>query len=164
MRALQYRSTTHCEDPMTCLPRCCATAVTVLFASATLAIAQDVPYNQRVQFEAPPVALDSTSVQLSVVHFGTRAPVRALVCFDSPQVSMAVTDETGAVRVSNLMQTNTHVRILAPGFAETSLIFFPGKLGRSFARVRLVPDASSTSPNPSCGAGRGGAAQHSRTY
>jgi hypothetical protein len=154
MRASHCRVITHREDPMSCLLRRCAYAVTVLCASGSLAVAQDVPYSQRVQFEAPPVALDSNSVQLSVVHFGTRMPVRALVCFDSPQVMTVITDETGAARVSNLTQTNTHVRVLAPGFAEISLIFFPGKLGRSFARVRLIPDANTASTNPSCDTGR----------
>lgn len=104
--------------------------------------------------EAPPVALDSGTVQLTVVHATTAAPVRALVCFDSPQVVTTVTDESGAVRVSNLRQTNTHVRVLAPGFRETSLIFYPGKRGRSYARVRLVPAPGTETATPSCADGR----------
>lgn len=130
------------------------TAALLLGTIGVSAEAQDLPYNQRVLFEAPPVALDSGTVQLTVVHATTAAPVRALVCFDSPQVVTTVTDESGAVRVSNLRQTNTHVRVLAPGFRETSLIFYPGKRGRSYARVRLVPAPGTETATPSCADGR----------
>ena len=117
-------------------------AISTLCVLGTVAEAQQVPYNQRVIFEAPPVALDSSTIQLSVIHVSSAAPLRALVCIDSPQPAAAVTDASGAVRISNLRQTNTHVRVLAQGFQETSLIFYPGKRGRSYATVRLEPDAT----------------------
>ena len=135
----------------------CASTLLLLSALSSRAFAQDVPYNQRVRFEAPPVALDSSTVELRVVHVATAAPVRALVCLDSPQVLTAVTDETGAIRMHNLRQTNTHVRVVAPGFRETSLILYPGKRGRSYATVRLVPQPGTESANPSCADGRRGA-------
>lgn len=135
----------------------CASLALCLSALSSLATAQNVPYNQRVRFEAPPVAVDSSTVQLRVVHVATAAPVRALVCIDSPQARTAVTDETGAVRLHDLRQTNTHVRVVAPGFEETSLIFHPGKRGRSFATVRLVPAPGTERTNPSCADGPRGA-------
>lgn len=150
MHASQYLGTTHREDLMLRPLHRCAAALLLLAAFESTATAQDIPYNQRVRFEAPPVALDSSTVQLSVVHSVTSTPVRALVCFDSPQAQTTVTDEAGAIRVSNLRQTNTHVRVLAPGFRETSLIFYPGKRGRSYATVRLVPAPGTESARPSC--------------
>ena len=134
-----------------------ASIMLCLGALSSPATAQDVPYNQRVRFEAPPVALDSATVQLRVVHVATAAPVRALVCVDSPRALSAVTDETGAIRLHHLHPTNTHVRVVAPGFEETSLIFYPGKRGRSYATVRLVPAPGTESAKPSCADGRRGA-------
>ena len=157
MRNSQYLATTHREDLMLRLLSHCAAALLLLGALGKSATAQDVPYNQRVRFEAPPVALDSTTVQLSVVHAVSATPVRALVCFDSPQAQTTATDETGALRVSNLRQTNTHVRVLAPGFRETSLILYPGKLGRSYATVRLIPEPGTEAAKLSCEQGRSGA-------
>lgn len=154
MRASHSLVDFHREDPVRPLLLRRVSVAAALLLSATVIAAQEVPYNQRVRFEAAPLTLDSTSVQLSVVHVTTAAPVRALVCFDSPQVITAATDETGMVRVSNLRRTNTRVRVVAPGFRETSLIFFPGKRGRSYAQVRVVPDPSAAATTPSCHAAR----------
>jgi len=121
--------------------------VAALLACSSIVSAQDtIPYNQRVRFAAPPVALGPSTIELRVVDAQTGAAVPALVCFYSGQE--AVTDSQGQIRVSNLKATNTRVVVRASGFAETSLVFFPGKRGRSFATVRLVADAEApASPN-----------------
>ncbi len=112
------------------------TGSALLLLLAPSAEAQErVPYNQRVAFEAPPVALDSSSIELRVVDLVTGKPVPSLVCFYSGR--SVVTDTEGGVRVSGLRRTNTWTTVLAGGYEQTSLIFYPGKLGRSYATVRL---------------------------
>ncbi len=123
-------------------------AVALLLVSAAAARAQTVvPYNQRVQWAAPPVAIDSSSIQLRVVDVETGRAVPALLCFRSG--TEVVTDTSGEVRVSGLRRTNTPAVVLAGRYAQTSLIFYPGKLGRSFATVRLVASDTS-SETPTC--------------
>lgn len=75
------------------------------------------------------------------------SPVLALVCVDlGPEIR---TDSTGETRVSGLLPGNTPVVVRAPLYEPTSMIFFPGWLGRSFATVRLVRNPSATA-TPSC--------------
>lgn len=106
-----------------------------------------VPYNQRVRWAAPPVALDSSTIQIRVVDVETGEPVLALVCVDlGAQIQ---TDSTGEARVGGLPPGNTPVVVRAPHYEPTSMIFLPGWLGRSFATVRLVRNASATA-TPSC--------------
>lgn len=75
-----------------------ALAPNATLAISPVAASQDVPDKQRVLFEVQPAALGSTSVQLTKLH-GRTPHLCAIVCFDSPPVAMAVTDETGAARV-----------------------------------------------------------------
>ena len=123
----------------------------VLGTSASVADAQSRPSSrQRHQYVAADSTLDSLSIQLAVVDFRTGEPVPALVCLGRSGRSQVVTDSRGAVRVSNLPQANIPVRVLATGYDADSLIFYPGKRGRSQALVRLVPNPSAPA-EPSCG-------------
>ncbi len=120
----------------------------LLTAVAPTARAQDdVPYNQRVAWQAPPVALDSSSIQLRVVDLATGKPVPSLVCFYRGQE--VVTDTEGGVRVSGLRRANIWTTVLAGGYEQTSLIFYPGKLGRSYATVRLRASGTASAA-PTC--------------
>jgi len=122
----------------------------VLGTFAPLADAQSRPSSyQRHEYVAADSSLDSLSIQLRVVDFETGEPVPALICLGRSGRHQVVTNSEGAVRVSNLPQTNVSVRVLATGYDPDSLIFFPGKRGRSQARVRLVPNAAAPA-EPTC--------------
>ena len=122
----------------------------VLGTYAPIAGAQSRPSSyQRHQYVAADSTLDSLSIQLAVVDYETGEPVPALICLGRSGRHQVVTNSEGAVRVSNLPQTNVPVRVLATGYDGDSLVFFPGKRGRSQARVRLVPNAAAPA-EPTC--------------
>ena len=113
----------------------------VLGTYAPIAGAQSRPSSyQRHQYVAADSTLDSLSIQLAVVDYETGEPVPALVCLGKSGRHQVVT---------NLPQTNVPVRVLATGYDADSLIFYPGKRGRSQARVRLVPNAVAPA-EPTC--------------
>lgn len=104
---------------------------------------------QRHEYVAADSTLDSLSIQLTVVDYETGEPVPALICLGRSGRHQVVTNSEGAVRVSNLPQTNVRVRVRATGYGADSLILYPGKRGRSQARVRLVPNAAAPA-EPTC--------------
>lgn len=126
----------------------CAVVPLVVLAPVQSSAQSEVPSRQRVRWAAPPQALDSTSIQLRIVDFATGKPIPALICFRTG--TEVVSDPDGEARVTGLRQTNTWVSVLSSNYEATFLIFFPGKLGRSFATVPLVPSANAPA-RPTCG-------------
>lgn len=135
---------------MTGLARFTFTFLTLSLVGSTLGAQSRPSSRQRHQYVAAEPSLDSTSIQLAVTDFRTGEPVPALICVGHRERLELVTDPRGGVRITNLPQTNVPVRVLAAGYDADSLIFFPGKRGRSQAAVRLVPNTSASAA-PRCG-------------
>lgn len=126
--------------------------VVLLGALAMSAGAQSrPPQHERTRFIAADTSLDSTSIQIKVMDHRTKKELPALICVGRLARSEVVTDTRGAVRISNLRQTNVPVRVVAQGYDVETLIFFPGRRGRSQAVVHLVPNAALTRA-PNCAA------------
>lgn len=129
-------------------PVLCAVLALLMSGVATAGGAQArLSARERVRFTAPAERLDSTTVQLHVVDAVTGEAVEARLCFYGGRE--AATDSAGEARVSSLTRRNVATKVMARGYRTEGLVFMPGKLGRSNAKVRLEPDPNAI-VEPTC--------------